>query len=126
MSIQSISSTAPAFSPGSGEVKAAPAGAPNPEAASVKEPASARAEASNKPEKPSDKTLHEAVDRVAKFVSQSNSEISFTIDTKSGDNIVKVIDSASKEVIRQMPSEEVVAISQALDKLQGLFVRDKA
>jgi flagellar protein FlaG len=126
MSVQSISGTAPAFSPGGGEVKSAASAAKESQHTSAKAPVGASAETTKKTEKPSEKTLREAVDRVAKFVSLSNNELSFTVDSESGNNVVKVIDTASKEVIRQIPSEEVIAISQALDKLQGLFVRDKA
>ncbi len=79
--------------------------------------------------KPSDPAssakVEEAVTQIAKFVSQTQSEISFSVDKESGIDVVKVIDSRTKDVIRQIPSEEVIAIAQALDKLQGLFVRDK-
>lgn len=71
------------------------------------------------------KEVEGAVERVSKFVAQTGAEISFSVDEESGLNVVKVIDKASKEVIRQIPSEEMVAIAAALDKLQGLFVRDK-
>jgi flagellar protein FlaG len=70
-------------------------------------------------------TVKEAVARIADFVAKTSSEISFSIDEKTGLNVVKVIDSSTNEVIRQFPSEEVIAIAQALDKLQGLFLRDK-
>jgi len=69
--------------------------------------------------------VKEAVARIADFVAQTSSEISFSIDEKTGLNVVKVIDSSTNDVIRQFPSEEVIAIAQALDKLQGLFLRDK-
>jgi len=69
--------------------------------------------------------VEDAVSQIAKFVSQTQSEISFSVDKESGIDVVKVIDSRTKDVIRQIPSEEVIAIAQALDKLQGLFVRDK-
>jgi len=69
--------------------------------------------------------VEEAVTQIAKFVSQTQSEISFSVDKDSGIDVVKVIDSRTKDVIRQIPTEEVIAIAQALDKLQGLFVRDK-
>lgn len=69
--------------------------------------------------------VEDAVSQIAKFVAQTQSEISFSVDKDSGLNVVKVIDSRTKDVIRQIPSEEVIAIAQALDKLQGLFVRDK-
>lgn len=72
------------------------------------------------------KAIEEAVDKVAQFVAQTSSEINISVDRDSGMRIVKVVDTETKEVLRQIPSEEVVAIAQALDKLQGLFLRDKA
>ncbi len=74
---------------------------------------------------PEASTVKEAVARIADFVAQTSSEISFSIDEKTGLNVVKVIDSSTNDVIRQFPSEEVIAIARALDKLQGLFLRDK-
>ncbi|MDR1995088.1 flagellar protein FlaG [Azonexus sp.] len=65
-----------------------------------------------------------AVDNIERFVAQSTRDITFSIDKDAGFT-VKVIDRTSHDVIRQIPSEEVVAIARALDKLQGLFVRDK-
>jgi len=70
--------------------------------------------------------LEDAVSKLTDFVSNIRSEISFSIDENSGTRVVKVLDSQSKEVIRQIPSEEAIVLAQALDKLQGLFVRDKA
>lgn len=76
--------------------------------------------------KTSELNLRDAVKRLSEFVSQTSSEINFSIDEESGINIVKVTDSKTNEVIRQFPSEEVIAIAHALDKLQGLFIKDKA
>ena len=76
--------------------------------------------------KTSESNLRDAVKRLSEFVSQTSSEINFSIDEESGINIVKVTDSKTNEVIRQFPSEEVIAIAHALDKLQGLFIKDKA
>jgi len=72
----------------------------------------------------SEKAVREAVDNIQKFVAQSTRDITFSIDESAG-FMVKVIDRSSQDVIRQIPSEEVVAIAKALDKLQGLFVQDK-
>lgn len=91
--------------------------------------ASTSVQRQNMEAKPSDSAssprVEEAVTQIAKFVAQTQSEISFSVDKDSGLDVVKVIDSKTKDVIRQIPSEEVIAIAQALDKLQGLFVRDK-
>jgi flagellar protein FlaG len=71
-------------------------------------------------------SLEDAVRNIENFVSAVNSEISFSIDQASGAQVVKVMDTQSKEVIRQIPSEEAIQLAQALDKLQGLFVKAKA
>lgn len=71
-----------------------------------------------------EKAVREAVDNIQNFVAQSTRDITFSIDESAG-FMVKVIDRSSQDVIRQIPSEEVVAIAKALDKLQGLFLRDK-
>ncbi len=52
--------------------------------------------------------------------------LEFGIDEDSNIRLVKLIDTQSKEILRQFPSEEVINIAKALDKLQGLLVRDKA
>lgn len=80
-----------------------------------------------RPDGDSDKdTILEAVRQVEKFVSLTNSEIKFSVDEDTGMSIVRVIDKATDQVIRQIPSEEVVAIARTLDKLQGLLFTGKA
>jgi len=74
----------------------------------------------------SELSVEDAVKRLTDFVGQSQSQISFSIDQESGMRIVKVLDSESQKVIRQFPSEEAIGIAKALDKLQGLLIRDKA
>ena len=71
-------------------------------------------------------SVQEAVKHLTDFVSLTSADISFSIDEASGVQVVKIMDRQSKEVIRQFPSEEAIRIAQALDQLQGVFVRDKA
>lgn len=80
------------------------------------------------PEKivPEKQDVKKAVEKISEFVSSRQSELSFSIDDASGSQIVKIMDTQTKQVIRQFPSEEAVAIAHALDKLQGLLIRDKA
>jgi flagellar protein FlaG len=70
-------------------------------------------------------SVQEAVKHLEHFVSIARADISFSIDEASGVQVVKIMDRESKEVIRQFPSEEAIRIAQALDKLQGIFVKDK-
>lgn len=83
--------------------------------------------AENQDKKAPDKQeVKQAVEKIADFVSSRQSELSFSIDDESGSQIVKIMDTQTKQVIRQFPSEEAVAIAHALDKLQGLLIKDKA
>ncbi|EGF30306.1 hypothetical protein IMCC9480_1720 [Oxalobacteraceae bacterium IMCC9480] len=54
------------------------------------------------------------------------SSIEFSIDESSGRTLIKVVDTDTNTVLRQFPTKEAIAISNELDKLQGLLVRDKA
>lgn len=71
-------------------------------------------------------SVEEAVKRISDFVAPTQSEISFSVDEISGVQVVKIMDSQSNEVIRQFPSKEAIEIARALDKLQGLLIKDKA
>lgn len=55
-----------------------------------------------------------------------SSDLKFTVDESSGVSVVKVVDRATQELIRQIPSEEMLTIAKALDRLQGLLVRQQA
>ena len=73
-----------------------------------------------------DAKLETAVASINKFLKPVASSIEFSIDEQSGRTLVKVIDTDTNDVLRQYPSKEALAISQELDKLQGLLIRDKA
>jgi flagellar protein FlaG len=70
--------------------------------------------------------VEEAVQQIADFVNKTRPELSFSVDEASGVRVVRIIDTTTKEVIRQYPSEEAIQLAQALDKLQGLLVKDSA
>jgi flagellar protein FlaG len=70
--------------------------------------------------------LQTAVEKIQEFIRKSASDIKFTIDEDSGRTVVKVIDRETQEIIRQIPSQETLDLAQALDKLQGLLIRQKA
>ncbi len=54
-----------------------------------------------------------------------NLEFSFD-DAAVGKTVVKVVDKETGDMIRQIPSEETLAIAKALDRLQGLLIRQNA
>ena len=70
--------------------------------------------------------LQSAVDAANDFIKPITNAVEFSLDEDSERMVVKVMDIATKEVIRQIPSEEMLAIAQALDKIQGLLIKQKA
>ena len=54
------------------------------------------------------------------------SMVEFSLDADSGRVVVKIIDRATQEVVRQIPMEEMLALAKALDKFQGLLLQTKA
>jgi flagellar protein FlaG len=67
-----------------------------------------------------------AVEASNRVVQSLQSKIEFVVDDSSGQMLVKVIDPSNNELIRQIPSEEMLAISRALDRMQGLLVKSQA
>jgi len=69
------------------------------------------------------------VDAAIKAANQSMQSVAtnlkFEKDTTTGKTVVRVIDSETQQILRQMPSEEMLAMSKALDRLQGLMVHLK-
>ncbi len=58
--------------------------------------------------------------------SKTPNSLAFSVDSANGKAIVRITDAETGEVIRQIPSEEMVAIAQSLDKLQGKLLQGKA
>ncbi|KAI5916105.1 flagellar protein FlaG [Thauera sp. 2A1] len=75
---------------------------------------------------PSAGELQKALEDVAKAVAPMAQSLEFSLDKDSGKTVVKVMDTETNEVIRQIPSEEVLAISKAVDKLKGLLIKQQA
>ncbi|HSH98480.1 MAG: flagellar protein FlaG [Methylophilaceae bacterium] len=74
----------------------------------------------------SQSALEAAVKNINEFVSPMTQSIEFSLDQESGRTIVKVVDSETQKVLRQIPDEEVLQISKTLDKLQGLLIKQTA
>jgi flagellar protein FlaG len=54
-----------------------------------------------------------------------NTKLSFSIDDKTKKTVVKIIDESNNEVIRQIPPEYLLKISQRISELLGLIVDEK-
>jgi len=58
--------------------------------------------------------LHVAVGQINDYVQSLQRNLQFTVDEATGKDVVTVIDSESKEVIRQLPSEEALELARRL------------
>lgn len=53
-------------------------------------------------------------------------QLAFSIDDATEKLVVRITDASTGELIRQLPSEEALAIARSLDKLQGLLLKQEA
>ena len=61
-----------------------------------------------------------------KIAQPATSTLGFSIDADSGRAVVKIFDGATRELVRQMPMEEMLALAKSLDQLKGLLLHAKA
>ena len=66
----------------------------------------------------STKQIENAVSKLNEFVQSNSRQLAFSVDEGSNRQVVKVTDSESGKVIRQIPSEEVLNLSERLQDLQ--------
>ena len=66
-----------------------------------------------------------AVQEVNAFVQSMQRNLSFTIDEQLGQEIISVTDVETNEVIRQIPSEELVVLRKKMDDVAGILFDTK-
>ena len=121
MAIESINSGVPS------QVQAA-ATAPKPEldsttikAPNVPDSSSQAATAEESPR------VEDAVDKLNEFTQNvAKRNLSFSVDKETNAFVVKVVDNETDEVIRQMPTEEALAVAKQIESMLGLILNDKA
>lgn len=62
--------------------------------------------------------IETAVSQLSEFVQNNSRQLNFSVDEGSNKQVVKVTDSESGKVIRQIPTEEVLKLSERLQDLQ--------
>lgn len=103
--------SAPGHSPRAEPAGSAPARTPAPQAIPVRMTA---------------EQVEQVVKEMKQVVEPVVHNLQFSIDDTTGQTVVMVVDSGTKEVIRQIPSEELLDIARTLNKLQGLLLHRKA
>jgi flagellar protein FlaG len=69
--------------------------------------------------------LSAALESLNQRLEKTKSNLSFSIDPQTGSNIVRVVNSNTGELVRQLPSEEVLQFKRNLDSMMGLIFDKK-
>lgn len=69
--------------------------------------------------------IYQAVEQMKQALPPVARNLQFSVDDDTGQTVVKVVDATTDEVIRQIPSEELLAITKALDSFTGLLVKQE-
>ena len=80
-------------------------------------------------QQPSSEQVKKAADNINRAMKQANQnlEFEFTMDTDTNKPLVKVVDKQTGELVRQIPTEETVAIARSIDRFQrSLLLNQKA
>jgi len=70
--------------------------------------------------------VDEAVARINDFVQVVQRDLRFSVDAATGRTVVKVVDAETDQVVRQIPADEILAIAENLQELQGVLFRGEA
>lgn len=69
--------------------------------------------------------LQSVVKRLNEHVQMVNRDLQFSVDEQSGRSVIRVVNAETQELVRQIPSEEVLRISQYIkeqtDEVSGLI-----
>jgi len=70
--------------------------------------------------------IERAVERLEELARASERGLRFAVDEGSGRTVITVINAATNEIVRQIPSEEVLAIARALRDQRVSIVAEQA
>ncbi|QGZ39232.1 flagellar protein FlaG [Pseudoduganella flava] len=110
--------------PSLGATDSAPA--PQPASRAPATPTETTAAVTAKAETGSMDELKDAIGKLNESMQAQSQSLEFSIDEDSKRTVVKVVDLATKEVVRQIPTEEALQIAKSLDKFTGLLIRQQA
>ena len=130
--VQSASGSGP--QPASSEVASAQT---RPDMRAAPREETARIAAAEQPPELSRASVEKLVERISQQIRIERRSLSFTINDELGKTIVKVIDRETEEVIRQIPSEELMRFAEAIHAMNeqhtsdteaatGLFIQEQA
>ncbi|MWV12562.1 flagellar biosynthesis protein FlaG [Pseudomonas sp. R-28-1W-6] len=89
----------------------------------------ARPTATQQPEQSAEsvrESVEKAVSSIQGFVQSIRRDLNFDFDDSSGRVVVKVTDSASGDVVRQIPTEDALRLAENLEEIRSLLFKAEA
>jgi len=71
-------------------------------------------------------SAYSAVDKFKTLVQELQRNLDFSVDEASGQVVVKVVDGESGKLVRQIPSEELLRLSERLEDMRSLLFKAEA
>lgn len=75
---------------------------------------------------PTREVVAKAAAEIQQFVQSMGRNLSFSVDESSGYHVVRVVNPNTGELVRQLPSEELLKISRDFQRLSNVLVSQKA
>jgi len=79
-----------------------------------------------KTSRPTKEAIAKAAADIQNFVKDMGRNLAFSIDETTGYNVVRVVNPETNELIRQLPSEELLKIAKNMRDLGNVLVNQKA
>ena len=80
----------------------------------------------NEAAQPTREVVAKAAAQLQEFVNSMGRNLNFSIDETTGYNVVRVVNPDTGELIRQLPSEELLKISRDFQRLNNVLVSQRA
>jgi flagellar protein FlaG len=75
---------------------------------------------------PTREVVAKAAAEIQQFVQSMGRNLSFSVDESTGYHVVRVVNPSTGELVRQLPSEELLKISRDFQRLNNVLVSQKA
>ncbi|WP_051078257.1 flagellar protein FlaG [Leeia oryzae] len=75
---------------------------------------------------PNQQSMKEVAEQINKTIQKMAASLELSIDDDSGTVVFKVMDKDTKEVIRQIPSEDMMDLAKRIEEFQSLLTKQKA
>lgn len=92
----------------------------------AKEKALSSAEQQQEEEARAEKALNEKVKELNDFVQNLKRDLHFSVDKETGRMVVRVVNAETDEVIKQIPSDEILKLAESLENMSGLLINKRA